>query len=51
LIALSQEAKFPTVAFPITVVLDRQGVLRGVWIGYGPGEEEMMEDLVQALLE
>jgi thiol-disulfide isomerase/thioredoxin len=51
LAALSREGRLPNVAFPMTVVLDRQGVLRGVWIGYTPGEEEMVEDLVQELLE
>jgi len=32
-------------------VLDRQGVLRGLWIGFLPGDAEAMEDLVAKLLK
>lgn len=36
---------------PITFVLDREGVLRGVWPGYAPGIEEQMTKLIERLLE
>ncbi len=36
--------------FPTTVVLDGQGVVRGVWVGYAPGVVEEIERRVAALL-
>ncbi len=51
LAALAREAKLPNVGFPMTAVLDRQGVLRGLWIGFLPGDAEAMEDLVAKLLK
>jgi thiol-disulfide isomerase/thioredoxin len=37
--------------FPVTLVLDRGGVVRGVWQGYVPGDEKQVEGLVRRLLE
>lgn len=37
--------------YPTTLVLDRQGVIRGVWTGYEPGTEKEIVKLVQALLD
>jgi cytochrome c biogenesis protein CcmG/thiol:disulfide interchange protein DsbE len=37
--------------FPTTFLMDRQGVLRGIWPGYAPGIEEEMAELVERLLE
>jgi thiol-disulfide isomerase/thioredoxin len=36
--------------YPTTVVLDRDGTIRGVWVGYEPGTEKKMERLVDELL-
>lgn len=36
---------------PATVVLDRHGIIRGVWNGYVPGDEKAMAALVDRLLE
>ncbi len=51
LAGLAREAKLPQVGFPITVVLDRQGVLRGLWLGFREEDAVEMEQLVQELLE
>jgi thiol-disulfide isomerase/thioredoxin len=39
-----------TFSYPTTLVLDKSGVIRGVWIGYMPGEERDIEALVEKLL-
>ena len=36
--------------FPTTLVLDRQGIIRGHWLGYEPGLETEMTALVDQLL-
>lgn len=36
--------------YPTTVILDKQGVIRGKWDGYTPGSETQMESLVAELL-
>ena len=38
-------------AVPTTIVLDRQGIIRGVWIGYGPGVEDQVEEAVSQSLD
>jgi thiol-disulfide isomerase/thioredoxin len=38
-------------SYPTTLVLDRSGVVRAVWIGYRPGYTEQMRDLVTRLLK
>lgn len=37
-------------SYPTTLVLDKSGVIRGVWVGYMPGEEVEVEALVEKLL-
>jgi len=37
-------------AFPTTVLLDRDGIIRAVWVGYGSGDQRQMERLVERLL-
>lgn len=37
--------------FPTTFLLDRQGIIRNVWIGYYSGTERQMERMVQNLLD
>lgn len=36
--------------YPTTILLDRKGVIRAVWIGYESGYERQMEQLVSKLL-
>ena len=36
--------------YPKTLVLDRRGVVRGIWDGYMPGDETQVQDLVWRLL-
>jgi thiol-disulfide isomerase/thioredoxin len=36
--------------YPKTLVLDRQGIVRGIWDGYMPGDETQVQDLVWRLL-
>jgi hypothetical protein len=36
--------------FPTNFVLDRRGVIRAVWVGYGPGLENEMKSTVRRLL-
>jgi thiol-disulfide isomerase/thioredoxin len=38
-------------AYPTTMIVDRQGTIRGLWIGYARGSEQAMERLVDQLLE
>jgi cytochrome c biogenesis protein CcmG, thiol:disulfide interchange protein DsbE len=40
-----------TMAYPTTILLDRAGIIRGVWRGYQPGYEGEMERLASKLLE
>lgn len=51
LAALARDAKLPNVGFPMTAVVDRQGVLRGLWIGFLPDDTKAMEKLVAELLK
>ena len=37
-------------AFPTTIVLDRKGIIRGVWIGYEVGVGDQLKQLVGELL-
>jgi thiol-disulfide isomerase/thioredoxin len=39
------------VGYPTTIVLDRQGVIRGMWVGYQQGYERQIEKLVGELLD
>ena len=36
--------------YPTTVLIDRRGVIRGLWLGYVPGNEKQMELEVERLL-
>ena len=49
--ALLQSGRSDSFAFPTTVVLDRQGVIQGVWVGYASGYEQGMGNLVDRLLD
>ena len=37
--------------YPTTVLLDRRGVIRAVWVGYRPGVETEMERYISTLLD
>jgi thiol-disulfide isomerase/thioredoxin len=37
-------------AFPTTILLDRDGIIRAVWVGYGSGDQKQMERMVEKLL-
>jgi len=37
--------------FPTTILLDRRGVVRAVWVGYRPGTETEMERYIDTLLD
>lgn len=40
----------PAMAYPTTVVLDRSGIIRGVWVGFDSGDQEQMQRLISQLL-
>ena len=48
--ALARAAQFSQFGYPTTVVLDRQAIIRGVWIGFRSGDERGMRELVEQLL-
>lgn len=48
--ALRNVLESASFAYPTTLVLDQSGVIRGVWVGYAPGEEREVETLVEKLL-
>jgi thiol-disulfide isomerase/thioredoxin len=37
--------------YPTTVIIDREGTIRGLWVGYMPGTEQEMEALLAELLK
>jgi thiol-disulfide isomerase/thioredoxin len=48
--ALIESAKMDSFAFPTTVVVDQQGIIRGVWRGYDPSFVQEMRDVIEQLL-
>jgi thiol-disulfide isomerase/thioredoxin len=49
--ALARDAQLRATAFPTSVVLDREGVIRGLWIGYQPGLERQIRQAIEDALE
>jgi cytochrome c biogenesis protein CcmG, thiol:disulfide interchange protein DsbE len=47
---LLKVGKLEGFAFPTTLVLDRQGVIRGFWVGYAPGDERQIQAIVDQTL-
>jgi thiol-disulfide isomerase/thioredoxin len=43
-------AKLDDFVFPTSLVVDRQGVIRGVWCGYMPGDEREIHRMIESLL-
>jgi cytochrome c biogenesis protein CcmG, thiol:disulfide interchange protein DsbE len=48
---LSSLTGMPGFGYPTTILLDRHGIIRALWIGYQPGYETQMEQLVSKYLE
>ena len=48
--ALVAAAKIDGFGFPTTVVIDRSGAIRGLWNGYGPGDERRLQSTIEAAL-
>jgi thiol-disulfide isomerase/thioredoxin len=47
--AVARAANFD--GYPTTVVLDGDGIIRGFWVGYAPGAEKEMQELIEQLLK
>lgn len=48
--SLIEAAKLHEFGYPATVLLDRQGVIRALWMGYDPAFEREMEEVVRKVL-
>ncbi|HZN36516.1 MAG TPA: TlpA disulfide reductase family protein [Pirellulaceae bacterium] len=49
-LALAAAASLDGFAYPTTVVIDRQGVIRGLWVGYAPGDERRVRAAIESAL-
>src|SRR5262245_32829091 len=49
-IALARAADLEGFAYPTTVVIARHGLIRGLWIGYAPGDERRVRAAIEAAL-
>jgi len=47
---LVSTTKMEDFSYPTTVLLDGRGVIRGIWVGYYEGEEEVMRGVISDLL-
>jgi thiol-disulfide isomerase/thioredoxin len=47
---LAQRATLGGVVYPTTVVLDRDGIIRALWVGYMPGDETTMRQIIEEQL-
>ena len=48
--ALARITATPQMSLPTTLVLDRNGIVRGVWVGYSAKQGEKMQKLIAKLL-
>lgn len=48
--ALIETAKLQGFGYPTTLVVDRAGIIRGVWIGFRPGDENGMRKTLEGVL-
>jgi thiol-disulfide isomerase/thioredoxin len=48
--ALAFAAGLGRIDYPTTVLIDRSGVIRGLWIGYAPGDERRVRAAIEAAL-
>jgi cytochrome c biogenesis protein CcmG/thiol:disulfide interchange protein DsbE len=44
------ESVIGSLGYPTTLLLDRDGIIRAVWVGYGSGDQKQMERMVEKLL-
>jgi thiol-disulfide isomerase/thioredoxin len=51
LLAARQTGLLTSFGFPTTMLIDRRGIVRAVWVGYVPGQERQMGDMVRLLLD
>ena len=49
--SLVKAAQLPGFSYPTTVLIDHEGTIRGLWVGYQPGAEAEMEKVIEALLK
>jgi thiol-disulfide isomerase/thioredoxin len=47
---LMQDLQLPSFSFPTSVLLDREGAVQGLWVGYQSGVEAQMETKIKKLL-
>jgi thiol-disulfide isomerase/thioredoxin len=47
---LTETAMLGSFSYPMTVVLDKSGTIRGLWQGYVPGDELKMHSLLEKLV-
>ncbi|MBI2480593.1 MAG: TlpA family protein disulfide reductase [Planctomycetia bacterium] len=50
-LSLVKAAQLSGLGYPTTVLIDRDGTIRGLWEGYRPGVEAEMEEIIKALLK
>jgi thiol-disulfide isomerase/thioredoxin len=50
-IALIKAARIEGFGYPTTVLLDREGVIRGLWPGFSPGDERQIRQAIDAALK
>ena len=50
IISLIETAKLSGFGFPTTIVVDREAIIRGIWVGYHAGDEKNMRQTVERLL-
>jgi cytochrome c biogenesis protein CcmG/thiol:disulfide interchange protein DsbE len=49
-VGLMKGAKLEGFAYPATVLLDRRGAIRGLWIGFVPGDERAVRVAIESAL-
>jgi len=50
IISLVESAKLSGFGFPTTILVDRDGIIRGIWVGYRPGDEKGMRQAIENVL-
>ncbi len=48
--ALAQAARLDGFGYPTTVLIGRDGAIRGLWVGYRPGDERSVRAAIEAAL-
>lgn len=47
---LITQARLEGFGYPTTVILDRQGIIRGLWVGFRKGDELVMQQVIEDAL-